>query len=80
LGSPVSDRAGGYIKSKVGLFLLSWKWRVFRSKLSLAIKNEDSYFSAQPSVTINLKPSVKSVTKARNIHSQGKGRDAGIQQ
>jgi hypothetical protein len=40
-----------------------------RSKLSLVIKNEDSYVSAQLNITINLEPAVKSVQERRNTHS-----------
>jgi len=50
--------------------------RKFGSKLSLVIKNEVSYVSAQLNITINLKPAVRSVQERRNTHSQGTGRDA----
>lgn len=76
---PRSDWAVNYFKLKVSLFLLSGNGEL-RNKLSLVIKNEESYISVHLSVTINLKPNGRSIQKRRNIYHQWIGRDIQSQQ
>lgn len=76
---PRSDGAVSYFKLKVNLFLLSRNGKL-RNKLSLVIKNEESYISAHLSITINLKLNGRSIRKRRNMYHQWIGRDIQSQQ